>query len=81
MVKGLEKINNVVSVVNEKKKIVENQQKIIEMVETMEGIPDDLEIIQPARRLLFEGDLLKVSQGHLQERHFILFNGNYYFKN
>ena len=59
--------------INDRKKTTENQQKIIEIAELIEGIP--FELIQPARRFIMSGPLVKISNDKQQERQFFLFNG------
>jgi hypothetical protein len=51
--------------------------KCLQIVDLLEGVPTELQLIQPARRFVKEGSLGKISKGKLQERHFYLFNGNF----
>jgi hypothetical protein len=53
LIKAQEKISEVVAIINDKKAVFENQLKMFEIVSLLgESIPNDLELIQPARRLV-----------------------------
>ena len=57
--------------VNERKKDFE---RMCEIAETVEGLPRGFRLLSPNRNLVMEGPLFKISNGHTQERHFILFD-------
>ena len=45
-----------------------------EVAETLEGLPRGFRLMSPDRTFVREGPLFKISNGHTQERHFILFD-------
>jgi len=83
-----EKITEVVALINEKKKLEEDLQKVVDIQESIEGkmvlslgeglwmftISQGLELIEPSRRFVREGQLLKRSKRRFQERHYFLFS-------
>lgn len=73
LVEALSKLEIVANAVNERKRLSENRQKILEITSLVSGISAD-KIIAPNRRFIMEDDLYKISKGKKQERHFFLFN-------
>jgi hypothetical protein len=74
-VKAADKINSVVNTINERKKVAENQQQILEIATNMDDIPADIQLVTAARRFIKQGTLGKLARGKLQDRNFYLFNG------
>eukprot|EP00033_Pygsuia_biforma_P002717 GCRY01003001.1.p1 GENE.GCRY01003001.1~~GCRY01003001.1.p1 ORF type:complete len:594 (+),score=33.36 GCRY01003001.1:185-1966(+) len=72
--KALNLLTSLAETVNERKRVTEGMQKVIEINALIEGKPQWLEIVTPTARLVRQGLVTKVSRGRSQDRYFFLFN-------
>ena len=73
LVKSLVKIEEVVSYVNDRKRLAENLQKILDVQDQIESNVE-LSLVEPSRRFVREGSLNVVENGRVRERNTFVFN-------
>jgi len=73
LVQALPKINTVVEYVNERKRLAENLQKIMDVQNQIEST-EELNLVEPTRRFVREGTLKVIENGRTRERNTYVFN-------
>ena len=72
--KAFSQLQSITTFINQKKKESENFLKLLEIQEAISDLPKNFSIVGPDRTFIREANLIKISKGRAQERHFYLFN-------
>jgi hypothetical protein len=72
--KSISQIENIVTIVNERKREKDNQLKLKELAETLDCSGQDLKIEDPNRRILLQGHMKHVIKSKEKREHAFLFN-------
>lgn len=73
LVESLGKIETVVAYVNDRKRLAENLQKILDVQDQIEST-EELSLVEPSRRFVREGSINVVENGRARERNTFVFN-------
>jgi len=68
--------------INEKKREIENQHKLVHIKTQLDGLPEHFELVKEGRKLVCEGEIKKVvpeNKPIITEGHFFLFNDLFLF--
>ncbi|KAJ5070874.1 faciogenital dysplasia protein [Anaeramoeba ignava] len=67
-------ILSIIDFINDEKRLLENDEKIISIKNSIDGLPNNFQLLNKKRTFLMEGLISKISHGRSQERYFFLFS-------